>query len=64
MGIEKSFLRYVPVFWGGEIYVYKVSPDVSLSNHTWLSFIEFAVETRERVKVRAMATRLGLSLTA
>ena len=65
MGIEKSFLRYVPVFWGGGgIYVYKVSPDVSLSNHTWLSLIEFVVEIRERVEVRAMATRLGFSLIA
>ena len=63
MVIEKSFLRYVPGFWG-KIYVYKVSPDVSLSNHTWLSLIEFAVEMRERVEVRAMATRLGFSLMA
>ena len=63
MGIEKSFLRYVPVFWG-EIYVYKVSPDVSLSNHTWLSLIEFAVEIRECVEVCAIATRLGFSLIA
>ena len=49
---------------GGGIYVYKVSPSVSLSNHTWLSLIEFSVETRERVQVRAMATRLGFSLIA
>ena len=49
---------------GGKIYVYKVSPDVSLSNHTWLSLIEFDVEIRERVEVRAMATRLGFSLIA
>ena len=50
---------------GGKIYVYKVSPDVSLSNHTWLSLIEFAVEIREPVvEVRAMATRLGFSLIA
>ena len=49
---------------GGEIYVYKVSPDVSLSNHTWLSLIELAVEIREHVEVRAMTTRLGFSLIA
>ena len=49
---------------GGKTYVYKVSPDVSLSNHTWLSLIEFAVEVRERVEVRAMATWLGFSLIA
>ena len=49
---------------GGKTYVHKVSPDVSLSNHTWLSLIEFAVEIRERVEVRAMATRLGFSLIA
>ena len=49
---------------GEKIYVYKVSPDVSLSNHTWLSLIEFAVEIREGVEVRAMATRLGFSLMA
>ena len=49
---------------GGKMYVYKVSPDVSLSNHTLLSLIEFAVEIRERVEVRAMATRLGFSLIA
>ena len=46
---------------GGKIYVYKVSPDVLLSNHAWLSLIEFAVEMRERVEVHAMATRLGFS---
>ena len=50
--------------YGGKIYVYKVSPDVSLPNHTWLSLIEFAVETRERVEVCAMATRHGFSLIA
>ena len=45
------------------MYVYKVSPDVSLSNHTWLSLIEFAVEIRERVEVCTVARRLGFSLT-
>ena len=49
---------------GGKIYVYKVSLDVSLSNHTGLSLIEFAVEIRERIEVHAMATRLGFSLIA
>ena len=62
MGIEKSYTMFLCS--GGKIYVYKVSPDVSLSNHTWLSLIEFAVELRERVEVRAMATQLGLSLIA
>ena len=59
---RKVFLTLCSVFWGGEMYVYKVSPDVSLSNHTWLSLIQFAVEMRERVEVRAMATRIGFSL--
>ena len=49
---------------GGKIYVYKVAPYVSLSNHTWLSLIEFAVEITECVEVRAMAMRLGFSLVA
>ena len=49
---------------GGKIYVYKVPPGASLSNHTWLSLIEFAVEIRERIEVRAMATWLGFSLIA
>ena len=30
----------------------------------WLSLIEFAVEIREHVEVRAMTTRLGFSLIA
>ena len=63
METEKSFLRYVAVFWGKNLCL-QGSPDVSLSNHTWLSLIEFAVEIRERVEVRAMATRLGFSLIA
>ena len=49
---------------GGKVYVYKVSPDVSLSNHTWLSLIEFAVEIREPVEVLGKATWLGFSLIA
>ena len=48
---------------GGK-FVYKVSPDLSLANHTWLSLIEFAVEVIECVEVRTMATRLGFSLIA
>ena len=63
-GDRKVFPYAMFLCSGGKIYVYKVSSDVSLSNHTWLSLIEFAVEIRERVEVRAMATRLGLSLIA
>ena len=63
MGIESlSYAMFLCS--GGKIYVYKVSLDVSLSNHTGLSLIEFAVEIRERVEVCAMATRLGFSLIA
>ena len=60
-GDRKVFLMLCS---GGKIYVYKVSRDVSLSNHTWLSLIKFAVEIRECVEVRAMAMQLGFSLIA
>ena len=63
MGIEKSFLRYVPVFWEENLCLQGFSRCV-LSNHTWLSLIEFAVEMRERIEVRAMVTGLCFSLIA
>ena len=47
-----------------KIYVYKFYPDVSLSDHGWLSLIYFAVEMRERVEFHRMAMRCGFSLIA
>ena len=47
--------------YGRKIYIFKVSPDVSLG---WLSLVYFAVEMREHVEVHRMAMRHGFSSIA